>query len=128
MIESSPDVASPSCTSMRHDQTSRSCVVVLALLWAVVVVSGLRTGLSGRRVATADAPPGAVNPNSAPWYELALLPRVGEAKARAVVRCRDARMRDGIGPAFARPVDLTEVRGIGPKTVERMAKELRFDD
>ncbi len=128
MIERSPDVASPSCTSMRHDQTARSCVVILALLWGVIAVSGLRTGLSGRRVASADVPPGAVNPNGAPWYELALLPRVGESKARAVVRCRDARARDGIAPSFAGPADLIEVRGIGPKTVERIAKELRFDE
>ncbi len=128
MIESSPDAASPSCTNNRHDQTARACVVVLALLWAVVAANGLRAGSSGRHVATADAPSGTVNPNSAAWYELTLLPRIGESKARALVRCRAARMSDGIGPSFARPTDLTEARGIGPKTVERMARELRFDD
>lgn len=128
MLDGSLKAAQPSHTSNRHDQTARSCIVVLALLWVVVFLSGLRTGLGGRHVATADAPPGTVNPNSAAWYELALLPRIGESKARAVVTCRDARMRDGVGPSFAGPTDLTEVRGIGPKTVERMAKELRFDD
>ncbi len=128
MLDGNPEATPPSCTSHRHDQTARSCIVVLALLWAVVFLTGLRTGLSGRRVATADTPHGTVNPNSAAWYELALLPRIGESKARAVVTCRDARMLDGRGPSFAGPTDMTEVRGIGPKTVERIAKELRFDD
>jgi len=94
----------------------------------MVFASGLRAGWSGRIVATADAPPGTVNPNSAPWYELALLPRIGESTARAMVACRDARMRDRVGPSFVGPTDLTEVRGIGPRTVERLAKELRFSD
>ena len=94
----------------------------------MVVLCSLPNGSGVRRVATADAPPGTVNPNSAPWYELALLPRIGESKARAMVTCRDGRMRDGVGPSFTGPTDLTEVRGIGPKTVERITKELRFDD
>lgn len=128
MLDGNPEATPPSCTSHRHDQTARSCIVVLALLWAVVFLTGLRTGLSELRVATADTPPGTVNPNNAAWYELALLPRIGESKARAVVRCRDARTRDGIAPSFAGPADLTEVRGIGPKTVARIAKELRFDE
>jgi len=128
MFEGRPDAASPSGAGNRHDQIARSCVAALVVLWVVVALSGLRTGLSGRPVDTADAPPGTVNPNSAPWYELALLPRIGESTARAVVACRDARMRDGIGPAFAGPTDLTEVRGVGPRTVARLANELRFSD
>lgn len=52
--------------------------------------------------------------NRAAWWELALLPGVGEKKARAIVAMRDER-----GP-FRRIEDLAAVQGIGPKTIENL--------
>jgi len=53
--------------------------------------------------------------NSATWREIALLPGVGEATARAVVADREAK-----GP-FTSVDDLTRVAGIGEKTVAGIA-------
>ena len=52
--------------------------------------------------------------NQADWAELTLLPTVGEALAKRIVEYRDTH-----GP-FQRPSDLRKVRGIGPKTLDRI--------
>ena len=72
-----------------------------------------------------------IDPNLAPWPELATLPRIGESKARAIVGYRKSMAADEppgeVQPAFKRPSDLERVRGIGPKTVLRVSRYLRFD-
>ena len=55
-----------------------------------------------------------VDINSADWPELAELPEIGETLARRIVESR----ADG-GP-FADHDDLLRVRGIGPRTLEKM--------
>ncbi len=73
-----------------------------------------------------------VDPNQAPWEELTVLPGVGETRARAIVGFRESSapsQDDRSGkPVFRRAADLAQVRGIGPKTVARLAPYLRFDD
>lgn len=64
-----------------------------------------------------------LDPNSAPWWELAALPHVGESLARRIVEARSARGNADAGdgtPAFATLDDLRSVRGIGPATLSRM--------
>ena len=56
-----------------------------------------------------------ININIAPPAELERLPRIGPAMARRIVAYRER-----YGP-FRRPEDLMRVRGIGPKTYERLA-------
>jgi competence protein ComEA len=69
-----------------------------------------------------------INPNTAPWWELTALPRIGEVTARAIVAHRKAAATaPSATPAFTRAEDLAAVRGIGPKTVARIAPHLRFD-
>lgn len=55
-----------------------------------------------------------VDINSADWPELAQLPGVGETLARRIVQSRQT---DG---PFVDHNELRRVRGIGPKTVERI--------
>ena len=55
-----------------------------------------------------------VDLNQADWPELANLPDVGETLARRIVESRDAQ-----GP-FVDLDDLQRVKGIGPKTVDRL--------
>jgi len=55
-----------------------------------------------------------VNLNEAEWPELVQLPRIGETLARRIVKSRTEE-----GP-FRDHEDLERVRGIGPKTVERV--------
>jgi len=74
----------------------------------------------------------AVNPNTAPWWELAVLPQVGEVTARRIVAHRVA-AGSAPGPkakrerVFAAPADLERVHGVGPKTVRRAAPYLAFE-
>jgi competence protein ComEA len=55
-----------------------------------------------------------VDINSAEWPELAELPDIGETLARRIVESRAATGR------FADHDDLLRVRGIGPRTLEKM--------
>lgn len=79
----------------------------------------------------AGAPLGTVEPNLAPWWELTVLPRIGEITARAIVTYRETPGNGGgkgrTPPVFQTPGDLARVRGIGPKTVTRIAPYLRFE-
>ena len=62
--------------------------------------------------------PARIDVNTAKDYELCLLLGIGEKTARAIIEYRDAH-----GP-FERLEDLERVRGIGPKTVERLRPHL----
>lgn len=78
----------------------------------------------------ARATPVGVNPNTATAAELTVLPGIGEHIAAAIVAFRESEhdtSRSG-KPVFARPEDLDRVRGIGPKTVEKLRPHLQFDD
>lgn len=55
-----------------------------------------------------------VDLNSAPWYELSLLPRVGDAIARRILEYREKK------GGFKCIEDLLEIKGIGEKTLEEL--------
>jgi competence protein ComEA len=55
-----------------------------------------------------------ININQATADQLQLLPGIGPALSKRIVECREANGR------FERIEDLMQVRGIGPKTFERM--------
>ena len=57
--------------------------------------------------------------NEADWPELAQLPDIGETLARRIVESRN---RDG---PFLDHEDLQRVRGIGPRTLDRVRPYLR---
>jgi hypothetical protein len=68
-----------------------------------------------------------IDPNVATWQELAVLPQIGEKRAREIVAHRDSFVASQPGRvAFARPQDLTEVKGIGPAVVETLRPHLMF--
>lgn len=75
---------------------------------------------------------GTINPNTASWWELSLLPEIGETTARLIVQFRqDSSLEDDreVGdPAFGDASDLDQIRGIGPKTVAKIAPYLRFEN
>jgi competence ComEA-like helix-hairpin-helix protein len=68
-----------------------------------------------------DGPAFRVEVNSAPWQEWTLLPGVGETTAKRIVEHRD---RAG---GFGSIDELRRVRGIGPKTLERLRPYLLLE-
>lgn len=89
----------------------------------------------------ADALPieGRLDPNTADWYDLTRLPRIGEGLARRIVAYRQARIlewqsshpdqpAEQAPPVFAKPQDLLPIKGIGPRTLERIQPFLRMRD
>ena len=69
-----------------------------------------------------------LNPNTATWWELTVLPGIGEVTARRIVEHRQSRTVDGGNAAdvYRTPADLQQVKGIGPLTAARMAPYLAF--
>ncbi len=70
---------------------------------------------------------GRINPNSATAAELATLPSIGPTKAEAIVAYREKHRAADRKP-FETAEDLTRIRGIGPKTIEKLRSRVRFDD
>jgi competence protein ComEA len=98
-------------------------VAVLFCLAAMILWWISQGGLSNRLVEVDRADPGTVrfevDVNSAGWPELVQLPGVGETLAKRIV---DSREKDG---PFLDHGDLRRVRGIGPKTLEKIRPYLR---
>ena len=113
----------------RPSRFDPSITLIIGLTVGMVTV----TTMAPSRARPVHSPPArcAINPNLAPWWELAVLPRIGENTARRVVSFREGARSsapDGpAGPVFCRAADLTAVRGIGPRTVARVARYLRFE-
>ena len=115
---------------IRNPQLGVSCAVLLVLL-SVVLARAAWQGIP--RAAGADPLPPAVctvDPNVAPWWELTILPRIGETSALAIVQYRESAAMSSPeaerSPAFVLPNDLQAVHGIGPKTVQRITPYLRL--
>ncbi len=143
--ETRPPACSPTtppsnfATGQRSSGAERLTALVI-LIGFIVVIAGARawkTVDSGVRVTTpspeilaaGNARPSpflpGIDPNIAPWWELSMLPQIGEGLAREIVSFRSSRpVRSD--PVFRRAADLDQVRGIGPKTVHRVAPLLRF--
>ena len=101
------------------------------LLLLIIAIAAWRHVGSTFAFHGAGEPLSTVEPNLAPWWELTVLPRIGETTARAIVTYRgsppDGRGKGRTPPVFQTPGDLARVRGIGPKTVTRIAPCLRFE-
>ncbi len=71
-----------------------------------------------------------LNPNTATAVELTAIPGLGPTLAGRIVEYREAH-RDPSGaraPVYRRAEDLDAVRGIGPKTVDKLRRWLTFGD
>jgi len=106
----------------RMDQAAIAGLTLAALvsIGAYWVAQG---GASGRLIEIDRAPRQSVqfqlDVNQADWPEISVLPEVGETLARRIV---ESRVADG---PFADLDELQRVRGIGPKTLERIRPYLR---
>ena len=68
---------------------------------------------------------GRINPNTAEEASLVRLPNIGPKRAAAIVQYRKTTGSEV--PAFHRIADLENIRGIGPKTAEKMQPRLCFE-
>ncbi len=113
------------------DQPVRSAntVALMVVLWLAIVVVALWAPVDGRE-SPLPAARTCIDPNTAPWWELSLLPRVGYATAQAVIDHRASLAADERKPgaAFKTANDLQVVRGIGPKTAQRIRPFLCLPD
>jgi competence protein ComEA len=67
-----------------------------------------------------------IDPNTADWPELTRLPGIGEVMAKRIVAYRQEHHTGSDQPVFGTADDLARVRGIGPKTVEKLKDQLKF--
>lgn len=88
---------------------------ILSFLAVMAVLVPLVAG-----AVTKQAPDHAVNVNTAPAEELMLLPGIGKSKAEAIVAYRQAH-------PFKAVSELTEVKGIGPKMLEKIQASVTID-
>jgi competence protein ComEA len=97
--------------------------LTLAALVSVATYWLVRGGASGHLIEIDRAPRQAasfqLDVNLADWPEISVLPGIGETLAQRIVESRAQQ-----GP-FVDLEELLRVRGIGPKTLERMRPYLR---
>ena len=68
-----------------------------------------------------------INPNNAPAASLSRLPGVGMVRAQAILSYRREAIPTGDRQAFESYRDLEKVRGIGPKTAQKISEWLKFE-
>lgn len=106
-------------------RAERIVLALLAVLLAVCVL--VRVHLTEPLATSATPLPALrIDPNTAPWEDLAALPGLGERTARRIVAYRQAQQAKGKSVVFHRPEDLDPVEGIGPRLIEELAPQLRF--
>jgi DNA uptake protein ComE-like DNA-binding protein len=106
----------------------RNAVLFIALLGPVIAWSGWSTWNAPAVHRTANPPAQTtIDPNTAQWWELTVIPGIGPALARRIIEYRESPAAGAPdGRAFHRPEDLQQVHGIGPRTVEKMTPYLSF--
>jgi len=114
----------------RNGHPEFTSVAVLTLVLSISLAAG-RQGGSAAPLPVASYHL-TLDPNVAPWWELTVLPRVGDSLAKRIVAFRSSTMADdasaeGTPAVFTDADDLARVRGIGPKTVARLRCHLHFD-
>jgi len=108
---------------LRRADQAAVAVFVLFGLFSTIAWWGIRGGLLGGMVELGRAERKTahfeVDINSADWPELIQLPQIGETLAKRIVESRRLH-----GP-FRDHEDLLRVRGLGPKTLDRIRPHLR---
>jgi DNA uptake protein ComE-like DNA-binding protein len=108
---------------LRSEQTRhvfRKIVAAFFVGWVAAVCGGFVSMRTAYCVAE-SAPVERINPNTAPPASLMRLPGIGRVRAMDILAGRKELPFDSAD-------DLERVRGIGPKTVEKMAPYLTFEE
>jgi competence protein ComEA len=110
--------------------------VLLVLLTTLLVALTVRYALNPSYVSDPqpERPPrldelaDRIDPNTADWPTLAVLPGIGEKRAKDIIAYREEARRYTPGVVFARREDMLKVKGIGLTMLEGMAPYLSFPD
>ena len=107
----------------------RAFAFVIAVSVCVLFsVCFLVSGLVGLRQSCEIRLESQINPNDAPSASLVRLPGIGIGRAGAIVAYRENFSEKNSGsPAFRNCDDLQKVKGIGPKTAEKICEWLKFE-
>ncbi len=107
-----------------------SCLPILVVLWAMAASAVVPKLFSPATASAWATSPARIDPNTAHWWELSALPRIGMTSAEGIIRYRESATTDtprkDPPTAFYSANDLTRVKGIGPKTVGRINRFLTF--
>ena len=102
--------------------------VVAVFLCAAISVVFASTLFFGSRQGDGVVLESRINPNESSMGSLVRLPGIGIGRAGAIIAYRERFGGDGGGAVvFAAGSDLQKVKGIGPKTVERIGECLKFE-
>jgi competence ComEA-like helix-hairpin-helix protein len=112
----------------REERKNRTYAVAFAIASgaAMLLCAGLVLPRIGDSKAAGLELSSGVNPNDAPAGSLMRLPGIGPSRANAIISYRERFEAENGRRAFESPADLTKVKGIGPKTVEKMGPWLEF--
>ena len=105
-------------------QWTRGCVVMGLIAVGIWGVLSVQLCMSFR-ARPLDTCPQRINPNTASMGSLVRLDGIGRARAMDIIYYREHHTQDG--QAFKSAEDMQQIRGIGPKTVEKNLPRLTFD-
>ncbi|MEK6797462.1 MAG: helix-hairpin-helix domain-containing protein [Planctomycetota bacterium] len=109
-----------------NEQARAARRAILATCLLCVSGAAINAGMNRLRGgAESIMPIDRVNPNVASWWELSAIPDLGPAAARRIVAFRDPAAKPA-RQAFTQAEDLEAVRDIGPRTLQRIERFLRF--
>jgi competence ComEA-like helix-hairpin-helix protein len=102
--------------------------VIAAGVCVLFSVYFMVSGLAGLRQACEIRLESRISPNAAPLASLVRLPGIGIGRAGAIVAYRESFSEKNSGsPAFRNCEDLQKVKGIGPKTAQKICEWLKFE-
>jgi DNA uptake protein ComE-like DNA-binding protein len=107
-----------------------SCLLILVVLWVMAASAVVPKLIAPATVSLWATPSARIDPNTAHWWELSALPRIGMTSAEGIIRYRESATTNtppqDPTAAFYSANDLTRVKGIGPKTAGRINPFLTF--
>jgi DNA uptake protein ComE-like DNA-binding protein len=107
-----------------------SCRLILVVLWMMAAWAVVPKLIAPAPAGPWATPEARIDPNTAHWWELSALPRIGMTSAEGIIRYRESATTHPPSQdptaAFYSANDLTHVKGIGPKTVDRINRFLTF--
>jgi competence ComEA-like helix-hairpin-helix protein len=110
----------------RHDSV-RYYAFFVAIIFAIpLFIFFFNSGLQSSNSNFTAALETGINPNTADSASLVRLPGIGPARAAEIIKYRNS--PDIEQPAFRSADDLQNIRGIGPKTVEKLTHYLIFNE